>query len=440
MLARRSKGSALIMVALVLAASVALVYAQKVWEVYGRSNGMVGNEVISMDYANGDLWVATLWVDPDQEEPPLEGGVSLFDPKTGNFTTLTPEQGLANVKVWGMLIDGDNVWFGTPRGISVLDTAKLAELDPFNYSQAFTTYTTESGLAEKDVRSFAKRGKTMWLGTNKGISSLDLDTNNFTNYDPEDLPAPTVNSIVADDDYVWAGTTGGLVRLDPQSGDLKTYEMPDRGLGSDIVHVVRSEGNSLWVGTRQGLFILDKTGESWTVYGEDVLPDVWVTDVVVSDEKAWVGTIKGGMAVLDRSKDKWKIFNSKKGMASDEVRVIEPVGDIIYVGTSKGLNVYDPSAATKRLGQILLYVAIVVLAIGAVVGAKLTILKPSPEQIERRKRDQEAREKRKERKRTGPKPWEICKGVPKKELCGRCKYNQIRGGKLHCSKYDVDLE
>lgn len=438
--ARRTRRSALIAVALVLTASVGLVYAQKVWEVYGRSDGMVGNEVISMDYANGDLWVATLWVDPDADEPPLEGGVSLLDPESGNFTTLTPEQGLAHVKVWTMLIDGKSVWFGTPRGVSVLDTTKLAELDPFDYAQAFTTYTTKNGIAEEDVRSFAKSGKTMWMGTNKGISSFNLDTKTFTNYEPKDLPAPTVSDIAVDGEYVFAGTTGGLVRLDPESGDVKTYEMPDRGLGSDIVHVIAVEGDSIWIGTRQGLFVLDKAAESWTVYGEDVLPDVWVNDVVVTDEKVWVATIKGGMAVLDRSKDKWKVFDSGKGMASNDVRAIEPAGDITYVATSKGLNVYDPSAAAKRMRQMLLYIAIVVLAIGAVVGAKLTILKPSAEEIERKERDREAREKRKERKRTGPKPWEICKGVPKPELCGRCKYNQVRAGKLHCSKYDIDLE
>jgi hypothetical protein len=425
---------------LVLAASVAPVYAQKVWEVYGRSNGMVGNEVISMDYANGDLWVATLWVDPDADDAPLEGGVSLLDPKTGNFTTLTPEQGLAHAKVWTMLIDGNKIWFGTPDGVSVLDTAKLAELDPFDCAQAFTTYTTSSGLAEHDVRSFAKSGKIVWMGTNKGISSLDLDTETFTNYDPEDLPGPTVNALAVDGEYVWAGTTGGLVRLNSQSGDLKTYEMPDRGIGSDIVHVLSNEEDSVWLGTRQGIYVLDKAGESWTIYDEDVLPDLWVTDVVLSEEEVWVGTLKGGVAVLDRSKDKWKVLDSSKGMASDEVRAIEPAGDITYIGTSKGLNVYDPSAAAKRMRRILLYAAIAVLAVGAIIGARLTILKPSPEEIERRDRDREARERRKERKRTGPKPWEICKGVPKTELCGRCKYNQVRAGRLHCSKYDIDLE
>ena len=94
----------------------------------------------------------------------------------------------------------------------------------------------------------------------------------------------------------------------------------------------------------------------------------------------------------------------------------------------------------KQLQKMIMYVAIVAIAIVGVVAAKLTIFKPSEEEVERKKRDQEARQKRKERKRTGAPPWQLCKGVPKKELCGRCKYNQVRSGKLHCSKYDIDLE
>ena len=68
------------------------------------------------------------------------------------------------------------------------------------------------------------------------------------------------------------------------------------------------------------------------------------------------------------------------------------------------------------------------------------LLKPSPEELERRRKAEEIRAKRKERRRTEKPPWEICNGVPKPELCGRCRYSSVKAGKLHCTKYDIDLE
>ena len=430
------------MVGLVITAC-ACVYAQKSWELYGKVNGMVGDEIISMDLSGTTLWAATTWSDPEDDEAPLEGGVSLLDPGTGNFTTYRPDDGLAHKKVWTILIDGDKVWFGTPEGISLLDTTKLAELGPYDLKEAWTTFTFdlgEPGKIAKDIGALAKSGDTIWFGSNIGLGSMNTKTKEWSHFEVKDgLPAKKVQAIEIDGTSVWVGTDGGLAMYDTEKGEFTEYLTPSEGTGSDIINTIKSDGQSIWVGMRNGLFAMDKTTEKWTSYVEDVLPDIWIQDIALSEEEVWVAT-REGVVILNRAKNKWKVIDEKKGLASNDVRAIRLADDHIWFGTARGINKYNPGAAAAQLRQtILIIIVLVAVGAGAVI-AKVKFFKPSPEELEKRKKAEEIREKRKERIKTGKPSWQLCGGTPQKELCGRCKYNSVKSGKLHCSKYDIDLE
>lgn len=426
------------MLGLVLLESFDVVHAQKDWELFGKVNGMVGDEVISMDLSGEVLWVASTYIEPGVSEAPLEGGVSLLDPATGNFSTYTPEEGLAHVKAWETLIDGKKVWFGTPRGLSMLDTTKLGDLGPLEINKAWTTYTTKDGLVEDDVKCLAKSGDLLWFGTFKSIGSLNTATGELSTFGTNDgLPFKGAQSIAIDGKYVWIGTTSGLARFDTDKGEFKSFTIVSDSLETNIINVVTIDDESVWVGTREGIFILDKTTEEWTSLEKEDLADV--QDIVISEKEVWVATRKG-VAILNRAKDKWKIIDEKKGLASNDVRAIKLTDEYIWIGTAKGLNKYYPGAAAAKLRQIILIV-VVLAAVGAgAVVAKVKFFKPSPEELEKKRKDEEIRAKRKERRKTGKPSWQLCGGTPQKELCGRCKYNSVKSGKLHCSKYDIDLE
>ncbi len=409
--------------------------AQKAWEFYGKVNGMVGDQVISLDVSGSTVWVGTVYVDPDPEAP-LQGGVSLLDPSTGNFSTYTPNEGLSFEKVWDILIDGDRVWFGTPRGLCVLDTKKLAELDPFEVKQAFKTYMPSDGLVAEDVKCLAKSGTVIWYGTNDGLGSLDTSTMKWSQWQVKDgLPARGIESLAVDGKIVWVGTSDGLSKFDTEKGTFETIQVPIQGV--KVINCVAVHGGSVWVGTREGVHVLDQSSGKWTSYGEGDLPDVWITSIGFRDDETWVGTRKG-VAIIKGGKT--KVVNEKKGLVSNDVKVVAPAGDYIWIGTAKGLNRYYPGAAAAQMRQMVLMVSALVAVVAVAVVAKVKFFKPTQEELEKRRQAEEIRAKRKERKRTENPPWQLCNGVPSKELCGRCKYNSVKSGKLHCSKYNIDLE
>jgi len=73
----------------------------------------------------------------------------------------------------------------------------------------------------------------------------------------------------------------------------ETLRIPYEALFSDTLTVIASEGDLLWVGTKQGLFTFDR--KQWKRYGQqDGLPSAFITTILpISRRLVWVGTDQG---------------------------------------------------------------------------------------------------------------------------------------------------
>jgi ligand-binding sensor domain-containing protein len=107
-----------------------------------------------------------------------------------------------------------------------------------------------------------------------------------------------VKSIFAEQDVVWVGTSGGVIRYDTETDDHRLFDVRNGLLANGVFHVSR-----------------------WT------------------DEKMLVGTYGGGLAIYDESKDKFEIFNVPEGLADAFVydTLVMPDGDL-WIATWSGAN------------------------------------------------------------------------------------------------------
>jgi hypothetical protein len=73
----------------------------------------------------------------------------------------------------------------------------------------------------------------------------------------------------------------------------ETLRIPYKALFSDTLTAVASDGDLLWVGTKQGLFTFDR--KQWKRYGQqDGLPSDFITTILpISRRLVWVGTDQG---------------------------------------------------------------------------------------------------------------------------------------------------
>jgi ligand-binding sensor domain-containing protein/signal transduction histidine kinase len=183
------------------------------------------------------------------------------------------------------------------------------------------SYTTADGLPHNSINRIVRDSRGfLWFCTGEGLSRFDGYS--FVNYGvKEGLPHPTVNDILQtrSGDY-WIATNGGLCRFNPKGTPtgrpvyvgsssspgafreamFTTYTPNENGLLSKAVNtVIESRDGGVWLGTRQGLFHLDRRGSRAELRAVDIgLPEPsGHEDVnsIVEDRfgTMWIGTLVG---------------------------------------------------------------------------------------------------------------------------------------------------
>lgn len=124
------------------------------------------------------------------------------------------------------------------------------------------------GLPDTQVRTLLQDAKgRVWLGhRNRGLSMTDepeADHPHFKHWGmAEGLSSDTVWALGADDaGRIYAGTSRGLDRLDPQTGRIRHFGPSDGLSGAIINSIVRDDHGRFWIGTNGGISVLDPRRE-----------------------------------------------------------------------------------------------------------------------------------------------------------------------------------
>jgi ligand-binding sensor domain-containing protein len=104
----------------------------------------------------------------------------------------------------------------------------------------------------------------IWLGTNEGLSSCNLEGKEWLRYQTKDgLPNNVIRDLVIDNrGDLWVGTPSGIAQFNGEEWIVHTDKT---GLLQNSVHSLKVKGNSLWVGTVGGTVSRYKNGE-WTTF------------------------------------------------------------------------------------------------------------------------------------------------------------------------------
>ncbi len=125
----------------------------------------------------------------------------------------------------------------------------------------------------------------------------------------------------------------------PIYGNWKTYGKKD-GLPSDKIYCVRVDGDRVWVGTNQGLAVLENS--KWKVYSEaDGLAHRSVLSIDISPitGDVWIATMSGLNRFSGGKFETFTQFNS--GLANDVVYSVICDDKNVWVATGGGAGVLD---------------------------------------------------------------------------------------------------
>src|SRR5438105_2231372 len=282
-------------------------YRSGQFRTYGAGDGLPSANVGAIyEDSHGTLWIGT-----------LDHGVGRF--RNEHFDFASDAIGIGNKAVSSFLEDREgNLWIGSANGLTRVAEGRVI------------SFTTAQGLLAEKVRTVsADSNDTLWIGTGKGVQTLDGRHFSKGSGVSSDLVMTTLNGR---DGSLWVGTfDAGLNRV--FQGHTTVYDSKN-GLNSNLVlSLYEDRSGVLWVGTAHGL---------QRIVNGTVAPDVIrlsgeAVGVIYEDRNGaiWAGTQDGGLNRIVGAAV--TPFTKRNGLASDLILALhEDSTGAMWVGTAGG--------------------------------------------------------------------------------------------------------
>ncbi len=232
--------------------------------------------------------------------------------------------------------DVDRIWFGTyfygfgGGGISYYYPQKNPPWKRFN---------TNDGRAKKVV-SMAVDGEWIWVGSEKGLSLLDKKTEGWKAFcsTKDGLSGNFVNSILNQSDSLWIGTNAGISHFHKAKKTWKTYSQKE-GLTDTEIKSLASIGRKMWAGGIGGtLFEYDPFSDRWKrIESTDSSKKGGIHSIVVTKEKVFICR-DHGVSIYDLPTGQWESLTVSDGLLSNTVFCAAEDKNSIWFGTDKGAS------------------------------------------------------------------------------------------------------
>ncbi|MBP5448692.1 MAG: hypothetical protein J6Y01_01100 [Spirochaetales bacterium] len=144
---------------------------------------------------------------------------------------------------------------------------------------------------------------------------------------------PNVSAILIDKDVIYIGTwNGSLICYNYILEESKFYTRNE--VICENIRTLYNDGRYIYVGTQEGLSILDKRSQRWSSPNE--LKGASITSVTEFGGKIFIGTLGSGVVEFDKTS---MTFSNKSQDIMSNVVSLNPIGNILFVCTYNG-NVY----------------------------------------------------------------------------------------------------
>lgn len=361
----------------------------------GNPNTVLSNTIrkllISKD---GKLWITTI------------KGISIYDLTTNFFQHYDHDpddyKSLNQNSCYDIYQDkAGSIWIGTFfGGANVL----YATTTPFEIHQHQSFKNSISGNIISKIAE--DKNHNLWIGTEgEGLNYYNPATNMYTHYannvnSPFSLSSNLVKAIsIEKSGRVWIGTTeGGLDYIEPNSERFIHYQPNPKKLddlfSTNIFTLLHDSQGRFWVGTsKNGLFLYNDKEKSFTsllkldgdlrltqTYIKNIFEDshqnLWIAcanglsllrkgqnvfetfqkgdtpmdleteniNTVQEDSKGqiWVGSYDQGLALYNSKTGKFKKFNQKDGLPSNNILgILEDRENNLWISTDNGLAKFD---------------------------------------------------------------------------------------------------
>lgn len=286
----------------------------------------------------GSIWVGTFF-----------GGVNCYYSLSTPFTVYSTrtEKKLNNNVVSSIVQDDQgDLWIGTEGG----------GINRFNSNGSVAYYKHDPANPNSPGANLVKvlykdKDGNIWAGTHGGgLNLFDRKNNRFIRYfynaaDPYLQGTEITNLLEDPQGRFWVGTeTQGLQLYQKNGLQLSAIQTP-AGLNKlsrqSILSILSTTINTVWVGTRRGLYIVTADASQLIKTDSSLLS----VNCLFQDKqhRIWAGTGENGLILFDKDGNRKSVITKSEGLPDNNVLgIIEGNNGELWISTTNGLARYNP--------------------------------------------------------------------------------------------------
>ena len=309
-----------------------------------NGTGLPGKAISQLvEDAKQRLWIAT-----------EDGGVTVLDKRTGQFTYHNRSNGLSDNNVHAIYLDKSGIaWIGTFLG-------GLNRIDPITGRKQIYKHNPAdfTSLSNNFVCTIHRdRANTLWVGTTRGLNTLDERSGRFRLVRPDILGDKFIYKLLEDfAGKIWIATLhAGIYRYDPGSGKLDHYHVGNtKALQiNKIISLYEDSKHNIWFGTISGSvhwnYALKKFIPSPV---NTYLPSKTVYGTLEDNSGGyWFSTNRGLVSYSPQQKT-YRFFDKSNGLQATQFNYGSYLKDrdgVLYFGSVDGLCYFDPTVITRHV-------------------------------------------------------------------------------------------
>ena len=281
-------------------------------------------------------------------------GITVIDYRYENYHwmkhSMGNKQSIVNDQVHAVIEDSDgDLWFGTSNGISLYNSGTgewHSFLSSFNHQLKDKNHIFIT-LCEVSPGIIWAGGYTSGIYK---INKADLSVEYFSPYLLSHInmrPDKYIRDMIKDSKgHIWSGGYYNLKCFDLATNSVRLYP----GVSS-ITTIQEKDDRLMWIGTRMGLYLLDKESGSYRYIDLPVESPYICALYQREDGILYIGTRGAGLLVYDINKKKFihQYRTDNCALISDNIYTILPRQDeSLLMGTETGITIYSPQKHSFR--------------------------------------------------------------------------------------------
>jgi len=269
-----------------------------------------------------------VWFGGWELRPGEEHGLARYDKRTGKWELFLESEGVIAGEVNALAVDGEQLWIGSSsdwrwnRGLHLYS--------PKTHTNRL--FREQDGLPYRRVHGIAVLDDAVWVATMGGVGRYDKKTQTWKAFTKKagHLANDFTTCISADERYIWAGSYSGLEMYDRQRGLWRSLNK-DNGPFQSAVIDIDSDEETVWFLSQQKVLIFDRATRQfsrWPIVHEPAKKSE-LRNIEVTADKVFLGSDKG-LHVWDKKTDSWKTYTSRNGLRHDYVYTLGADDDYVW--------------------------------------------------------------------------------------------------------------